>query len=177
MTEDNSSPTDYTIPPALQQRLPRKTRTAADTAFYLVGPTLISALILTFAVMVLLRTAKQVSVGKELATDGIVAYTGDVQSGGKGLATVYYSFTFNGNTYRGEALLPHRYLNRINDYSKSGNFPVLFLPGDPSINHPRDWHDDESYSSAFIAYLLIAILIVFWFAIGRFILESIHPER
>lgn len=149
VTEDDPSLVDGTMPAELRQRSPWKTRLAAISG-YLVGNMLVSAFFLAAAVTGLSRTAKEVRNGRELARDGRLAYTADVQSGGLHLATVYYSFIYNGTQYRGEAILPQRYLNRINEYSKSGDVPVLFLPADPSISYPDDWRDDESYSSAFI---------------------------
>jgi hypothetical protein len=171
MTDDSRMQNGVSAPDESRQESPRKARRTAGVIYSLLGNTIISALILTFAVMVFTKNAKDVRVGKELARDGHLAYTADVQSGGMHLATVYYSFINNGITYRGEAMLPHRFLNKINDYSKAGSFPVLFLPRDPSINHPYDWHDDQKYSAAFISYLMIAIVIVQWTMLIRFILR------
>lgn len=173
MTDDESTLTGRVIPTGRRKAL---RRALAKNVYGLVYNTVISVLILTLAVWVLSDTAKNVRNSKELARDGRLAYTGDVDSGGRGQSTVYYSFTYGGRLYRGEKLLPHRYLNRISDYRKSGNFAVLFLPGDPSINHPFYWHDDESYSSAFVSYVLIAIVIVQWSAWGRFILQEVRQN-
>jgi hypothetical protein len=169
MAYDNLEAKDRSIPAELRQRLPVKTRFTARVAYYIAGNAAVSVPILVFAVMAFSMAAKNVRNGRELARDGRLAYTGDVRSGGMHLATVYYSFTYNGQLYRGEALLPHRYLSEIDDYAKHGNFPILFFPGDPSINHPYDWQDDESYSFAFGGYVLVAIVIIQWLALGRFI--------
>jgi hypothetical protein len=171
MTDDSRTKGGKSVPDESRQESPRKCKLAAGDIYSIAGNAIISALMLTLAVMVFAKTAKEVRIGQELAREGRLAYTADVQSGGMHLATVYYSFTDNGITYRGEAMLPRRYLNKINDYSKSGNFPVLFLPRDPSINHPYAWHDDQTYSAAFISYLLIAIVIVQWTMLIRLILR------
>lgn len=128
---------------------------------------LVSIGILSIAIVGLFHTAKNVRNGKELARNGRLAYTADVQAGGRHLATAYYSFVYDGRVYRGETLLPGRYLDKITDYNKSADFPVLFLPQDPSINHPQAWHDDEHYSSAFLSYVLIAITAGQWFLLYR----------
>lgn len=177
MTDDDSTLIDRVIPAELQQRLPRKTRVAARGIYYLVGSFVISIFLLAFAAMALRKTARDVRNGRELARDGLLAYTGDVQSGGMHLATVYYTFNFDGRLYRGEAALPPKYLNKINDYSRSRNFAVLFLPRDPSINHPYDWQDDESYSFSLIAYVLIAIAMIQWAVLGKFILRDRQLAR
>jgi len=177
VTENDSGPMDRMIPAEVQQELPRKIRLAGRGVYYLLGSVAVSVLILTLAVMVFSKTAKDVRNGRELASGGQLAYTGDVQAGGPHLATVYYSFIYDGTLYRGEALLPQRFLTKIDDYNKSGNFPVLFLPGDPSINHPYDWQDDESYASAFLSYVLIAIFILQWSVLGKFILRDLRLAR
>jgi len=171
MTEDDSSLMGSALPTEQQQRPTWKTRLKSN-AYILFLNVVISGLILTFAVGILTDTAKNIRNGKELARYGRLAYTDDVDSGGRGQSTVYYSFTYEGRLYRGEKLLPRKYVNRISDYRKSGNFPVLFLPDKPSVNHPYDWHGDESYSSALVSYLLIAVLIVQWTAWTRFIVRG-----
>ena len=171
MTEDNSSLMGSALPAEQQQRPTWKTR-LKNNAYILFLNVVISGLILTFAVGVLVDTAKDVRNGKELARYGRLAFTDDVDSGGRGQSIVYYSFTHEGRLYRGKKLLPRKYVNRISDYRKSGTFPFLFLPNNPSINHPYDWHDDESYSSAFVSYVLIAIIVVQWTAWTRFIVRG-----
>lgn len=90
---------------------------------------------------------------------------------------MYYSFTYNGSLYNGQSALPDRLLHKISDYRKAGNFPVLFLARDPFINHPHDWHDDEWFSFDFLSYMLIAIVIVQWFVLGKSILQDMRLAR
>jgi hypothetical protein len=177
MTEDGMLQNVNCVPAELQHDLPRRIRLAARGVYYLLGSMAISILMIAFIVVDFSKTAKEVRNGAELARDGIVAYTGDVQAGGMHLATACYSFTWNGTLYRGKARLPSRYLDKIDDYSKSDNFPVLFLPRDPSINHPNDWRDDESYSSAFISYVLIVLVVIQWSVLFRAILQELRLAR
>lgn len=174
-SNDSRTYNEISLPKELQQPVPRKIRLAAMGVYYLVGNVVLSVLFSALAIAILSDTVSVVRKGKELARNGILAYTGDVQP--RGRATVEYSFTYNGNVYRGEALLPDRYSNKIEGYRKSGNFPVLFLPLDPSINHPSDWHDDESYSSPIISYILIAVVVCSWSYLGMFILRDWQLTR
>lgn len=173
----NEAESSLIIPADLQQSLPRSTRLASGGAFYVVGGFIVSAFILTFVVLMLSHTAKQVKNGRELASRGRVAYTGDVRAGGVHLTTAYYSFIYEGQSYRGEALLPIRYLGKVLDDRKSGDFPVVFLPNDPSINHPYDWGNDESYSFAFVAYVGIVIFVIEWIVLGRLIIQDLRLAR
>jgi hypothetical protein len=90
-------------------------------------------------------------------------------------ATVFYSFIYDGRSYSGKALLPHEYLGKVLNYSKSGGFPVLFLPRDPSINHPSDWAGNGPFP--FIGYLIILILIVQWTGLIRLFVRDLRLAR
>lgn len=177
MTNDPLSLTDGILPTELQQPTPRTTRLAARGVYYIVGSMVVSMLIVAFAALAISKNADNVKKGRELARDGQLAYTGDVRSGGPHLATVYYTFTCNGQPYHGEAMLPESYLDKIDEYSKSGKFPILYLPRDPQINHPYEWHNDESYSFSLIAYVLIAIVIIQWSLMGKVIVRDLNLAR
>jgi hypothetical protein len=141
LSDEDMISIDQCIPDELQQKMPRKFRLSADGMYYLYGSLLVSIVFLTFVIGVGINDARLISKGNRLAHEGQLIYTDDVQAGG---ATVYYSFTYNGETYHSEAFLPKKYLSLVERYSKSGSFPVLFLPNNPSINHPYDWHDTVS---------------------------------
>jgi hypothetical protein len=177
VTDAGKSKSNLPIPTELQQDAPRNIRLSAAGIYLFLANMLISAFMLAIAVGAFSMTTQNIAKGKLLARDGQVAYTGDVQSAGMHLATVHYSFNYNGQAYRGEALLPKRYLSKINDYSKAGNFRVLFLPRDPSINHPYDWQDDESYSFPFISYVFVALLILQWSGLIRYTLPDFRLAR
>jgi hypothetical protein len=115
-------------------------------------------------------TPKEIRDRKALQSEGSVAHTNDVQIGGMRDATVFYTFTFNGRPYSGKAFLPREYSARVLNYSKFGNFPILFLPRDPSISHPYDWSGDGPIPILF--YILIIILIVQWSGLIRFVLHN-----
>ena len=164
---DSSLDQNTSVGPTGLVRPSRKVRLTAR-GVNLASNALVSIGILSFAISGLFITAKNVRNGKELARNGRLAYTADVQAGGMHLATAYYSFVYDGRVYRGKALLPRRYLDKMTDYNKSADFPVLFLPRDPSINHPQAWQDDEHYSSSFLSYVLIAITAGQWFLLYRY---------
>lgn len=177
MIDSRQPENENVVPAELLQASPRKVRLAGKGIYYLVGSVLVSTAMIGFALVGLSITKTNVKNGIELAREGRLAYTGDVKAGGMHLSTVYYGFVYDGRAYRGEALLPRRYLNTISDYNKSGDFPVLFLPRNPSINHPYMWRDDESHGFAFLSYVLAAIVIVQWSMLGRFILTDLKLAR
>jgi hypothetical protein len=170
MTVGDSSVFDGAIPTQPRQRLGQ---VLANNIYGLVPSLVISALLLTLAASILSGTATAVRNARELARDGRLVYASDVEPGRRWVV-VRYSFVYGGKLYRGEAPLPSRYVSKVRDYMNSGNLPVLFLPADPSINHPNEWHDDESYSHAFLSYLLVAIVIVQWWGWGRFLYSRTH---
>jgi hypothetical protein len=144
MTEDSKLENEICVPAELQQMAPRRIRLAAMGVYYLFGSMMVSTALLAFVIGVSIHDAKLIKNGNVLAHEGHLIYTDDVRAGGGRHATAFYSFTYNGKTYLGSAYLPSEYLSRVEQYSKSGSFPVLFLPNNPAVNHPYDWHDTES---------------------------------
>jgi len=175
MTDGTPSIGGMSVPPELRHPLPRRIRLAARGIYYLAGSTVVSALLVAFLCADVLKTSKARRNGAELASDGQVVLTSDVHAGGMHSATVYYSFMFKGATYHGESLLPRRYLKRVENYSRSGGFSIVFLARDPSINHPNDWRDDESYS--ILPFLLASLVILQWYVLIRFIVQDLRLAR
>jgi hypothetical protein len=163
------------VPVELQQNTPRKIRLAARGLYYLIGSTLVSIVLLACAVGLSIHDAKLVKRGNELTRDGHLTYTNDVQIGGPRQATVYYSFTYNGENYHGDAFLPKERVAQVEQYCKSGSFPILFLPNDPSVNHPYDWHDTQSVPLLKLFFALLVI--VQWSVLFRFILQDLRLVR
>jgi hypothetical protein len=163
------------VPAELQQKLPRRIRLAAAGILYLVTNVLVSTAIVTFIILAGSLTPKDIKDRNDLQREGSVTFTNDVRIGGKGSATVFYTFTYNGKSYSGKAYLPREYSKKVLSYSKAGNFPVTFLPGDPTINHPYDWRGVGSFPS--FLYLLILLIIVQWSALIRFLLPDLRLAR
>jgi hypothetical protein len=175
MSGDDSTAIDRVIPAELQQQTPRKTRLTAMGVYCLVGSMTVSGAIAALVILVGSLTPKEIRDRHDLEREGRVTYTNDVQAGGMRSATVFYTFTYDGQSYSGKARLPHDYLEKVLNYSKSGGFPVLFLPRDPSINHPYDWKGNGPFP--FIGYLLILIVIVQWTGLIRFFLRDFRLAR
>jgi hypothetical protein len=175
MAERGSSLMDGVIPAELNQELPRKTRLTPMGIYSLVGSGTVSAAIVALVVAFGSFTPKEIKDRHDLEREGRVTYTDDVQVGGMRSATVFYSFAYDGQSYSGKAFLPHEYLERVLNYSKSGSFPVVFLPRDPSINHPNDWKGNGSFP--FVGYLLILILIIQWTGLTRLFLRDLRLAR
>ena len=157
--------------PAEHQQNPRRwSRFVARNGYLFVGNILVSTAIVAAIILVGALTPKEIEDRKALQREGSVTYTNNVQIGGRRDATVFYTFTFNGRSYSGKAFLPHEYSEKVQNYSKDGNFPVLFIPENPSINHPYDWSGNGPIPILF--YILIIILIVQWSSLVRFVLRN-----
>lgn len=178
MIDDDSQLKDeVSVPAELQQTLPRRIRLAVRgrSIYYFVGSIVVSIAIATLAMIAGSLTPKEIRERNALRREGNVTHTNDVRVGGMRSATVFYTFTYNGQSYSGNAFLPHEYLEKVENYSKTGKFPVLFLPRNPSINHPNDW--TGSGSVPLILYLLLIIIIFQWIFLSRFILHDLRLAR
>ena len=175
MSDETLIPMDKCVPAELQQERPRRFRLAAKGVYYLLGSLVVSTAALAVVIALSIHDAKMIKKGNELAHEGQLVYTDDVRAGGGRNATVYYSFNYNGERYRGSAFLPKEHLSQVEQYSKSGSFPVLFLPSNPSVNHPSDWHDTETLP--WMKYLFVLIVIFQWSYLVRFILRDLRLVR
>jgi hypothetical protein len=164
------------VPAELQQVLPRKFRPqlAVGSIYYFVGTMVVSGAIATFAMLGGSQTLKEIKDRNALKQESSLTYTNDVRVGGLHSATVYYSFVSKGRQYRGEAFLPREYSERVRSYSRTGNFPVLFVPTNPSINHPYDW---TGSGSPLLFFILSLIVIVQWVLLARFMLYDLRLAR
>lgn len=164
----------FTIPRELQQNVPRKVRLSGRGTYSLVGSAMVSVAIAVFIIVVGSLTPREIRNRNELKREGKVAYTNDVRVGGMRSATVFYSFAYDGRTYEGQAFLPHQYLGDVLSYSRHGGFPVLFLPRNPSINHPYGW---GSGPFPYFLYIFVAILVIQWSILTRYIVRDLHLAR
>lgn len=164
----------FCIPRELQQDVPRKVRLSGKGTYYLVGSGIVSMAIAAFILVVGSLTPNEIRNRNALERGGEVTYTNDVRVGGMRSATVFYSFSYAGRTYDGEAFLPHEYLDSILSYSKHGGFPVLFLPTNPSINHPYGW---SSGSFPYFLYIFVAIIVVQWAVLLNYLVRDLRLAR
>lgn len=81
--------------------------------------------------------------------------------------TVYYSFTVNGTTVRGNAPAPKQFEQILEN---SSPLTIRYLPANPSVNQPADWEYGPSDSVWFILPLPILIS-------GILFLISLRMER
>jgi len=158
------------VPDDSPQPLRRLMRFAARNGYLLVGNILVSSALVTAIIFVGAFTPKDIKDRNDLRREGRVTYTNDVHVGGRRDATVFYTFTYDQKSYSGKAFLPSEYLDKVRNYSKSGDFPVQFLPMDPSINHPNDWIGNGP--TAILLPILVAILAIqlsrlAWFAFDQ----------
>jgi len=140
----------------------RVLRNISENIYLIAINTLLSGVFVTMILVGGSLTPKEIEAGKELKREGVLTYTNDVQVGGIRSATVFYTFIYDGKSYSGKALLPREYKERVPNYSKTGKFPVRFLPRDPSINHP-DWTEPFP----FLACFLIPVVLVQWVGMAK----------
>jgi hypothetical protein len=173
--DDNNQSNTTCAPEELQQKTPRKTRVTAMGLYYLIGSAIVSGAILLLVVGLSIHDARLIRKGDELAREGRLVSTNDVQIGGQRRATVFYSFTYEGQTYRGDAFLPEEHLAQVEQYCKSGSFPILFLPNNPFVNHPSGWHDTQSVP--LLKLFLFCLVVIQWYVLSRFIRRDLCLAR
>jgi hypothetical protein len=128
---------DAKIPSELTGELPRKVR-ATGNGIYL---TFLASAFLAFAfaaaVWACLNTVRQTEHRAALRGDSSVT-AGEITRTRKMKSSeiVYYTFSANSRSYRGEAELPWQ-LHR--DVERSNSLIVRYLPTDPDVNHPAAW--------------------------------------
>jgi hypothetical protein len=174
VSNSNQPENDICVPEELQQELPRKICLAQRGIYYLVGSTVVSIAIAAFIITGSSSTPKEIKDRYDLQHHGSVTYTNDVRVGGMRSATVFYTFSYDGNIYNGRAFLPHEYLDKVLNYSQVGHFPVLFLPENPLVNHPYDWMGG---SFPFFLYLFGLIIVAQWAVLIRLILQDLRLAR
>lgn len=159
------------VPEELQRRVPRKVCVTTRGLYYIIGTIIVSGFFLAFVIVGSIIDARLVARNKQLASQGHLAYTTDLWGDGR---FVSYAFNCNGQTYYGHAHVPEERRAQVARDQKSGSFPVLYLPGDPSINYPVGWKAD---TSPFLKCFFSLLVIVQWSILVRFGLRDLRLVR
>ena len=162
---DNSKFENETYIPEGSQ--PSFLRFVVRNKYLFVCNSLVSIAIAAMIISIGALMPREIKDRNDLKREGRVTYTNDVQVGGRRDATVFYTFTYDGKTYSSKAFIPIEYADKVLNYSKSGGFPILFLPRNPSINHPKDWTGNGP--APIHLYILVIILIVQWSRLAMYV--------
>jgi len=144
----------------IAQRMPRRVSITLRGALliFLVLSILIAFVGLT--VYLYLHNAREIRDGDDLARRGRTTYAYDVRVGGLRGWRVTYRIRYNGSEFSGRAPIPKSKENEMFSYSTSP-FPVLFLPDNPSVNHPKDWKEPDSHPWLVYGFLLLIPILLF----------------
>jgi hypothetical protein len=139
MDSEASSSGTSTIPSELRGQLPRRTRLSGNS----------SLRVLVASVFLALGTAGAIWGGKDSlqqAQDKTAIRLGGVNTdasitklgseGNSSTITARYSFTVNGENFTGHAVVPESLYSGL---LTSASLPILYLPSNPSVNHPAAW--------------------------------------
>jgi hypothetical protein len=138
--------------PSPQSRLHRETaqHISRGVSFTLKGVFLVLAVAVISIAFVWLvvdlyvHNAREIQHGNDLSRRGQMTYASDVRVGGISGWSVSYTFLYDGKTYHGRAHIPKSYQKQMLNFGNSP-FPIVFLPDDPSVNHPKDWNELGSH--------------------------------
>ncbi len=143
------------------QHEPRNVSFTLKGAFLILAVSAISIAFVALAAYLYLRNSREIRDGDDLARRGQVTYAYDVRVGGLRAWSVSYKIRYNGTEFSGRAPIPKGNENEMFSYATSP-FPVLFLPDNPSVNHPKNWSEPDShpwhvYGFFFLIPLLLCI--------------------
>jgi hypothetical protein len=160
MTDDDLRSVEFHAPAELQQQLPRKISLTSRGIFIILATAIFSTALLAFAGAGFIHFAHEGKNAADLQRDGRLINADEARHEiSRGGYIVYYTFTYNGEVYKGEAGVPDSISKGIlAKIQESGTLPILYLPESPSINHPADWH--ESGSLPWFLYILVLLAIL-----------------
>jgi hypothetical protein len=158
---DNTSKSTSDILVELQQQLPRRVSLTSRGTFMILAVTAISLILVALAIAGFTYDFHQRRNTAVLASDGRVINTDETQFSVLRVLYINYEFTYNGNVYHGKAAVPKNISKSImNKAHESGTLPILYLPSDPSINHPADWSESGPRPWYLLVFLLLAVVLV-----------------
>jgi hypothetical protein len=122
----------------------------------------VSAISIAFVVLtafLYLRNAREIRDGDDLVRLGQMTYAYDLQVGGLRGWSVSYKLRYNGKEYSGRAPIPKSNENEMFGYT-TAPFPVLYLPENPSVNHPKNWKEPDSHPWHVYGFFLVIPLLL-----------------
>jgi hypothetical protein len=164
---DSNQPVDCAsiIPSELTGQLPRRTRLAKNGIQSAVVFAILLALAVALSIRPGMNAMREMQTKEALLRDGIEAIGQVDRTAGHHLN---YSFTVDGRSFTGNAFLPDRIKDSLQD---SDPIQVRYLPSNPAINSPADWQ--ESNPLAWIPFFGPAVLLL----ISMVVLISTRIDR
>jgi hypothetical protein len=152
------------------QQVPRKVRLTSKGVLYVLLALALSAACVSFMIHLLLLVDREKHEWTDLTREGQTIYASEVQLRGIPEWNVHYTFAYDGKAYSGLALVPKDKQGEMFNYEKS-LFPILFLPSNPSVNHPKGWSEGDP--APWHVYTILSLLpLLFCLSIG----QAIFPE-
>jgi hypothetical protein len=150
------------IPSELTGARPRRTAVSKEDIPASIIAWILIALALAASIWAWNHTAKILHSRAALRVDGRLTY-GVVTEIYK--STASYGFSVDDRSFTGDALIPRSNRRTFDRYDR---IPILYLPSDPSINHPAAWEDSTgSAYTAFILPCMIAFFVPFILVLSR----------
>ncbi len=165
MTSDVSQLTGNQFSEELRQSLPRKISLTSRGAFSISATLAVSVALISLAIGGFIYDAHQRKNASDLAREGALTNAdGTSYSTSSHGVYINYTFTCNGESYRGEAKIPEERLAAIQaTIQKSGTLSIRYLPDDPSVSHPADWRESGTRPwFLFVPILLAFVLLIAW---------------
>jgi hypothetical protein len=171
MNDDFSQSTDFQVADELQQQLPRKLSLTPRGVVMMLVILVASIGLLALGASLYIHETHEKRNGAILAREGSLINSDEARiSLGRRSVCVHYTFSVTGETYYGEECLPESQSEGVETkIRESGTLPILYLPGNPSINHPADWQESGSLAG-FLFFLLVVV-------IGLLVSQSIEIRR
>lgn len=148
--------------------MPRRVTLTLRGGFLIFAVAVISIVFLSCVVNLYLHNASEIRDGNDLARNGRLTYASNVRVGGISGWSVSYTFPFNEKMYSGKAHIPKSRQKEMFSYGDSP-FPILFLPNDPLVNHPKNWNEPDSHPWH-VYGVLVGIPLLLCLARGRDVL-------
>ena len=176
MADDNLRLIEFHAQVELQQQLPRKIRLTTRGLLTILASLVFSLALIALALSGFFFNAKQKKNGDELVTAGRVISADDAYIVESRASHVHYTFSYNGQEYRGEATVPEELSDSVrNSILTTHTLPILYVPTDPSINHPQGWRETEA--PPWFLLFLVGTVLVLWLVHGKYLRQNSRLAR
>jgi hypothetical protein len=176
LTDDNLRSIEFHAQVELQQQLPRKIRFTTRGLLTILANLVFSIALVALAVSGFFFNAKQSKNGEELVAAGRVISADDAYIVESRAFHVHYTFTYDGEKYRGESTIPEELSESVRkSVLTTHTLPILYVPSDPSINHPQGWRETEA--PPWFLLFLVGTVLVLWLVHGKYLRQNSRLAR
>lgn len=138
-----------TIPSELMGLRPRRVRLSGNCLLQVTIATTLLVLGVAGAVWIgvdAVRQTQHKAALRQGGSEGVALITSRGREGRSATVTVRYDFNVNGEIFTGKADVPDQLNSSL---QASGSLPILYLPADPTVNHPAAWEWSPQWGSLF----------------------------